>query len=129
MSNERALPAGSVVVIDNENPGKLMQSVKAYDKRVAGVISGAGNINPGLTLNQEGKLDEGQYIALTGRVYVLSTTSNGSIEPGDLLTTSNLPGYAMKAKDKDRSFGAVFGKAISSLEKGEGLVLVLINLQ
>ena len=40
------------------------------------------------------------------------------------------PGYAMKALDADRSHGAVLGKAMTGLARGEtGLVLVLINLQ
>jgi hypothetical protein len=54
---------------------------------------------------------------------------NGAIEPGDLLTTSNIPGHAMKAADQARWPGAVIGKAMSSLNEGEGLVLVLVNLQ
>lgn len=129
MSNAESLPAGTVVVIDSQNPGKLMQSIKEYDKRVAGVISGACNIRTGLTLTQEGKFNNGQHVALSGRVYVLATSSNGSIEPGDLLTTSNVLGHAMKATDNDRSFGTVIGKAMSSLESGDGFVMVLINLQ
>jgi hypothetical protein len=129
MSNAESLPAGTVVVIDSENPGKLMQSTQAYDKRVAGVISGACNIQPGLTLTQEGEINGGQHVALTGRVYVMATSSNGSIEPGDLLTTSNVPGHAMKATDNDQAFGTVIGKAMSSLVEGDGFVMVLINLQ
>ena len=35
----------------------------------------------------------------------------------------------MKATDKDRSYGAVIGKAMSPLEQGEGLILVLVTLQ
>jgi hypothetical protein len=62
-------------------------------------------------------------------VYVLATTANGAIAPGDLLTTSDLPGYAMKATDRERSPGAIIGKAMTGLDEGEGLVLVLVNLQ
>jgi len=129
MSHTEPLPAGVLVVIDKDNPGKLKLATEAYDKRVAGVISGAGGINPGLTLAQEGKLDGGQHVALSGKVYALATASNGPIEPGDLLTTSNIPGRAMKAADQVRWPGAVIGKAMSSLNEGEGLVLVLVNLQ
>jgi hypothetical protein len=35
----------------------------------------------------------------------------------------------MKATDRDRRHGAVIGKAMTGLESGEGLVLVLVNLQ
>jgi hypothetical protein len=62
-------------------------------------------------------------------VYVKCTTAGGAIQPGDLLTTSDLPGYAMKASDRSRAPGAVIGKAMSGLEKDTGLVLVLVNLQ
>jgi hypothetical protein len=74
-------------------------------------------------------VEDGRHVALSGRVYALADASEGSIQPGDLLTTSNTPGYAMKATDRERSHGAIIGKAMSPLEKGEGLVLVLINLQ
>lgn len=129
MSNEESLEAGTVVVIDPENPGLLKACEEAYDKGIAGVISGAGGINPGLSLSQEGVVEDGQPVALTGRVYVKASAANGSIQPGDLLTSSDIPGYAMKATKRKKSFGAVIGKAMSALEEGEGLVLVLINLQ
>jgi hypothetical protein len=35
----------------------------------------------------------------------------------------------MRASDHDRSNGAVIGKAMSTLDSGTGLVLVLVNLQ
>jgi hypothetical protein len=128
-SDAELLPPGSVVVIDDENPGRMKLSNDAYDKRVAGVISGAGGINPGVTLHQKGVSDRGQNVALSGRVYVFASTSNGAIAPGDLLTTSDVPGHAMKATDPTLSHGTVIGKAMSRLESGEGLVLVLVNLQ
>jgi len=129
ISESQAIPKGALVIIDEENPGQLKLSHQAYDKRVAGVVSGAGGINPGLTLTQEGVMEGGQNVALSGRVYALATAANGPIKPGDLLTTSDMPGHAMKATDAARSHGTIIGKAMSSLEKGEGLVLVLVNLQ
>ena len=96
---EGTLPVGSVVVIDAVNPGQLELTSRAYDSRVAGIISGAGGVRPGLTLNQQGTFDGGQNVALTGRVYAKASAANGPIQPGDLLTTSDLPGHAMKATD------------------------------
>lgn len=119
---------GTVVIIDDQNPGKLCVTSEPYDSRVAGVISGAGGINPGLTLKQENALESGQNVALSGRVFVRASTVNGAIKPGDLLTTSSIPGLAMKATDRDRAFGSTIGKAMGVLDKGEGLVLVLVNL-
>jgi hypothetical protein len=75
------------------------------------------------------KMEGGQNVALSGRVYALATAANCPIKPGDLLTTSEVPGHAMKATDVARSHGTIIGKAMSRLENGEGLVLVLVNLQ
>ena len=123
------IPAGSVVIIDDEQPGKLKLSAHAYDTRVAGVVSGANGVNPGLSLHQEGTLDGTQNVSLTGRVYVLADATTDSIKPGDLLTTSSTPGHAMKAADSARAQGAILGKAMSSLKQGTGMVLVLVTLQ
>jgi len=120
---------GTVMVIDPEHAGKLKVSTIAYDRKVAGIISGAGNINPGLTLQQEGVLDGNLQVAIAGRVYVKAEALSGVIEPGDLLTTSDMTGYAMKATNDDLSHGAIIGKAMTGLDEGTGLVLVLVNLQ
>lgn len=128
-SSEGKLSPGSVVVIDEANPGKLKLATEAYDTRVAGIISGAGGVNPGIALHQEGAVEGGQNVALTGRVYVQADASFGAIKPGDLLTTSDAPGCAMKVTDSGRAQGAILGKAMTALAQGKGLVLVLVTLQ
>ena len=120
---------GSVVVIDDANAGQLKLSDRAYDTRVAGIVSGANGINPGIALHQDGALEGGQNVALSGRVYVLADASTGAIKPGDLLTTSSTPGHAMKVANHNRAQGAILGKAMSSLNQGKGMVLVLVTLQ
>ena len=124
-----AVPKGAVMVIDDQNPGQLRMSDRSFDKRVAGVVSGAGGLNPGLTLSQEGVTAQGVPVALTGRVYTLVDASHGPVRPGDHLTTSSTPGHAMKVTDYPSAQGAILGKAMSSLESGRGLVLVLVTLQ
>lgn len=126
---EEAIEKGAVVVIDDDHPGQLKRSTRAYDTRVAGIVSGANGISPGISLKQEGALDQGQNVALTGRVYVRADASPAAIKPGDLLTTSDLPGHAMKVLDPAKAQGAILGKAMSSLNEGTGLVLVLVTLQ
>jgi hypothetical protein len=123
------LPKGAVVVIDEANPGSLKLSTRAYDARVAGVVSGANGIAPGISLKQQGTADRGQNVALTGRVYVQADASLGDINPGDLLTTSDTPGHAMKVMDHSKAQGAILGKAMGRLQDGRGLVLVLVTLQ
>ena len=120
---------GSVMVIDAEFPGHLKLSTRAYDTRVAGIVSGANGINPGIALHQEGMLEGGQNVALSGRVYVQADASSGPIEPGDLLTTSDTPGHAMKVSDPTRAQGAILGKAMTGLKEGKGTVLMLVTLQ
>lgn len=127
--SENNLAAGAVVVIDEKNPGHLKLSRKAYDRKVAGVVSGAKGIQPGISMIQAEKLEAGRNVALSGRVYVQADASYGRIEPGDLLTTSDTPGYAQKVSDYSQARGATLGKAMSVLEEGRGLVLVLITLQ
>jgi hypothetical protein len=56
-------------------------------------------------------------------------TRFGSIDVGDLLTTSPNPGHAMKASDPLKAFGAVIGKALRPLNEGQGLIPILIALQ
>ena len=119
---------GSVVVIDEDDPGRLKLATTAYDTRVAGIISGAGGVKPGLSLQQKG-LDRGQNVSLSGRVYVLADAGPAPIRPGDLLTTSDRPGYCMKALDRSRAPGAILGKAMGALDHGQGLILILVSLQ
>jgi hypothetical protein len=126
---EKAVPAGAVMVIDEENPGHLKVSTRAYDCHVAGVISGANGVNPGIQMRQQGLLEGGKNVALTGRVYVLADAKNGAINPGDLLTTSYSPGHAMRVTDHSRAQGAILGKAMSELKQGKGMVLLLVSLQ
>jgi hypothetical protein len=123
------IPKGSVVVIDKEHPGELKISSREYDTKVAGIVSGANGINPGIALHQEGALEGGQNVALSGRVYAMADASFGPIEPGDLLTTSTTPGHAMKITDRARGQGAILGKAMTGLDAGRGMVLVLVTLQ
>jgi hypothetical protein len=120
---------GTLLVIDPANPGHLTPSSQPYDTRVAGVVSGAGGVNAGLTLHQEGVIEGDTVVAIAGRVYVKAEALSAPIQPGDLLTTSALPGHAMAAVDREQAYGAVIGKAMTGLEEGTGLVLVLVNLQ
>lgn len=128
-SQTAELEPGTLMVIDPAHPGQLMPSTSAYDSKVAGIVSGANGVNPGIKMGQDGVMDGKNPIAMTGRVYVKATTANGAIKPGDLLTTSDLSGHAMKASDAGKSQGTVVGKAMSALDKDTGLVLVLVNLQ
>jgi Collagen triple helix repeat (20 copies) len=122
---------GMVVSIDAARVGQLRVALSAYDKTVAGIISGANGIQPGITLRQAGTVADGQLpVASIGRVWCwCDADQGGPITAGDLLTTSDTPGHAMRAADASSASGATIGKAMSSLEHGRGLVLVLVSLK
>ena len=121
------LDPGTVVVIDAE--GALRKSTDAYDKKVAGVVSGAGDYKPGIIFDGQGSQSGRTAVALMGKVYCRVDADYSSIEVGDLLTTSPTPGYAMRAQDPGQSFGAVLGKALRALNCGQDLIPVLVALQ
>jgi hypothetical protein len=120
---------GLIVCIDPDRPGELRVSDRAYDSTVAGVISGAGGVKPGMLMGQRGTKADGRHpVALTGRVYCYVDADFGAVKPGDLITTSGTPGHGMKA-EPGQAAGAIIGKAMTSLAHGQGLVLVLVSLQ
>jgi hypothetical protein len=118
---------GTVMVLGNE--GALSESQCAYDKRVAGVISGAGDYKPGIVLDTEHSSGNRQPVALMGKVFCKVDAQFGAIAVGDLLTTSTTPGHAMKTSDPFKAFGTVIGKALRPLPSGQGLIPILIALQ
>jgi hypothetical protein len=129
-TSHRPIKPGMVVSIDPAEPGKLVLSTTPYDRRVVGVISGAGGIKTGMLMGQSGSEADGSYpVALAGRVYCWTDASAGPIQPGDLLTSSSTPGHAMKVTNQAKAQGAVIGKAMTGLKAGKGLVLALVMLQ
>jgi hypothetical protein len=126
---------GTVMVLSSSE-GALEVSCKAYDKRVAGVVSGASGYKPGIVLDKQQQEEEIQStarrrmpVALMGKVYCKVDASSAPIEVGDLLTTSLTKGHAMKASDPIKAFGTVIGKALKPLREGRGLIPVLVALQ
>ena len=118
------LAANDVLVIGKD--GKLTRSTQAYATNVIGVFSS----NPAfLGGASEGSDEEGKVpLAVVGVVTVKVTDENGSIQPGDLLVTSSMPGHAMKA-GLSPQVGTVLGKALGALDSGEGLITILVMLQ
>jgi hypothetical protein len=118
---------GTVMVLSAD--GALQASDGSYDHRVVGVVSGAGAYKPGLVLDRQESTVVRQPIALMGKVYCKADARDYAIDVGDLLTTSDVVGHAMKAADPGRAFGAVIGKSLGRLASGTGLVPVLVALQ
>ena len=130
---EENVDPGTVMVLNEM--GSLQPSYKEYDKKVAGIISGASGYKPAIVLdaqqsqNQNQKKQARMPIALMGKVYCKVDATHFSIEIGDLLTTSSKMGYAMKVEDPVKAFGTVIGKALGSIKEGLGMIPVLVALQ
>ena len=120
--------SGTVVIVD-ETPNTVKASMQPYDTRVAGVVSS----QPGVILGVEGASKA--KVATTGRVKVRVDASRHPIRVGDLLVTGERPGVAMVSEPIDvggvkiHRPGTLIGKALESLERGEGEILVLLSLQ
>ncbi len=120
--------AGDVLVIDDSSTRRLARTAKPYSTQVAGIYS----TQPGV-LASPYKMDQTPQtdvpLAVVGVVPCKVTTSNGAIQAGDLLVTAGKAGYAMKGTDRLRMIGAVVGKALQPLAKGDGVIQVLVTLQ
>ena len=123
------MPPGTVVVLNPEKSNEVMPSASGYDVRVAGVVSA----QPGVLLGVGS--DTKEMIATTGRVRVKVDATAAPIRIGDLLVSSNKAGMAMKSHPVDVAGvqmhrpGTIIGKALESLDGGEGEILVLLSLQ
>jgi hypothetical protein len=122
-------PAGKGSVMSMGSDGVLTLCVKAYDKSAVGVVSGAGDLRPAITLRALPESSTDAPIALVGTAYCLVDAAPASIEVGDLLTSSDTPGHAMKATDAIKSVGTVIGKALAPLERGQGLIPMVVGLR
>ena len=126
VASEAAADPGTVMVLGETE--RLEPCERSYDRRVAGVVSGAREYRPGLILDQHETGAPRRPIALIGKVYCKVDAGYGAIAVGDLLTTSPTSGHAMKACDAGKSFGTTIGKALRAWADGKGLIPVLVAL-
>lgn len=117
---------GTVVVIGDDE--RLQPCSSAYDRRVAGVVSGAGRFRPAIVLDRRAGRTR-PAVAMIGKVECKVDAGHGAIRCGDLLVSSPTPGHAMRAGDSASTPGAVLGKALRGLDTGTGLVPILVCLQ
>lgn len=134
---------GDVLVIGLD--GKLTRADEPSATAVAGVYSsrpgfvgdsrrGDGGLE-GLDDARERLGGTWLSVALMGVVPVKADAGHGAIHPGDLLTTSETPGHAMRAEpvmvDGSPIYptGAILGKALQPLASGTARIDVLLMLQ
>lgn len=124
---DRDLAAGTVVVMSEDGTVRACDS--EYATTVVGIISGAGDLRPGITLDRRPSPTPRMAVALMGKVYCMVDATCSPISMGDLLTTSKTEGHAMRVSDPGRAFGSVIGKALGGLAQGRGMIRVLVALQ
>jgi len=124
--NETIEPGTVLTLSDN---GALALSTESCDRKVAGIVSGAGGLRPGIVLGRISSAGNRWPIALSGKVFCKVDACESPVSVGDPLTTSSIPGHAMAVRDHARALGAVIGKAMAPLSSGQGLLPVLVALQ
>ena len=118
--------AGDVVEISSD--GRAFKSNSAYSTRVIGVIStNPAVIFPGISEGEENA--NNLPLALSGIVPVKISTENGSIQAGDLLTSSDTAGHAMRCNDPVMCTGSTIGKALESFNGNTGVIRMIVTLQ
>jgi hypothetical protein len=119
---------GDVLEIDPLNPEHFIKSSEPYSTAVAGIYSTKPGMIGRRSTDQK-KAKEEIPMAMIGIVPLKVSSENGPIHPRDLLVTSSTPGYAMKGTDRSRLTGAIVGKALGTLDHGNGVINALVSLQ
>ena len=120
-----ALEPGDLVAIDPEARARYRLARGAKTGLAVGVVTSV----PAITLanGPPGTAEDSRpLLALMGRVPVKATAENGPIRVGDLLVSSSTPGTVMRCESLEGCPGALVGKALEALERGEGMIEVLL---
>lgn len=131
LTARQGVKPGSVMAVAGP-AGRIAPSEAPYERRVVGVISGAGGLRSGTVVGTREDGSNDLPLAVSGQVYVRVCGEGGPIEQGDLLVASNLPGVAMRAADPEQAAGAVVGKALEAFHsdlRAEGLVRMMVMLR
>ncbi len=139
-----SLEPGDVVVWRPDTDHKVFKSRIPYEGGLAGVYSTSpgvllgdtdiegrigvsiGNANTAHTIEQMG--DDQMALALAGRAPVKVNLEGGPIRPGDPLTSSAQPGYAMKANRTGRVIGiAMESYGLEESQAKGDKVLMFVN--
>ncbi|MEK7143887.1 MAG: hypothetical protein AAB820_00950, partial [Patescibacteria group bacterium] len=116
---DETIEAGDVVSADSDNPEHIVKSASFYEEKLLGVIS----TNPGVLLGKNNSTSS-RPVALAGRVPVKVSAVNGPIKIGDYLTSSEIPGVAMRTIKP----GMVIGMALEPFSGTDiGRITVFVN--
>jgi hypothetical protein len=120
-TDDTSIVSGDVVSIDPTLYAGVQKTKGKYDKNSIGIIT----TNPSIVIGAGKMMGANSVaVALAGRVPVKVTAENGAILPGNYLTSSSIPGVAMKATKA----GAIIGQAMESYT-GDGIGKILVFVQ
>ncbi|MFH1632004.1 MAG: hypothetical protein ABIA47_03250 [bacterium] len=115
--SDQTLSPGEVVVFASDDEHVERSTGRTYDPGIAGIIS----TKPGFLAGEN--IDGHVPVALAGRVPTYVTSENGTIKPGDPLTTSTKAGYAMKATEP----GPILGYAMEPFSGNTGSIIAFVR--
>ncbi|MBI2009536.1 MAG: SH3 domain-containing protein, partial [Candidatus Chisholmbacteria bacterium] len=120
---------GDVMVIDQDRGETVRKSKAPYEENVLGVVSetGTGYNSDDCEGDESKALGECERdghpdwanVGMLGQIDVKVTTENGPIAVGDRLTTSSIPGVAMKATEA----GQIVGRALEAYTEADPTVV------
>lgn len=148
-----SLEAGDVVVfngIDGAIEGtpivQVAQATETNSHAVAGVVHSRFNIEvvadtendptPGMQITPAGPVGPGEYLLLVvhGPARVKANVVGGAVQPGDLLSTSDIAGAATKAETIKLNGvltsvpGTILGKALEPLTASQDFIYIFVTL-
>lgn len=120
-TKEKNVPDGSILSASRQ--GAAVFSTLAYDPQVVGVVSR----DAAIILNTSGTT-KGVPVIPNGTVYILVSSRDGNIKKGDLLTTSTIPGVAVKALKDGYVLGTALEDYSNSNKKQVDKIAIDLNL-
>ncbi|KKR87654.1 MAG: hypothetical protein UU32_C0004G0019 [Candidatus Woesebacteria bacterium GW2011_GWB1_41_10] len=123
-SNDLTLEAGDVVAIDPDLRAGVKKTISAYEAGAVGIISTKPAQIIGDAINEGNNVVP---VALAGRVPVKVSLENGPISAGDYLTTSSIPGVAMKATKAGLTIGTAIGSFDGTGGQTDKSIMVFVN--
>ncbi len=123
VSSQTLLPGEVVAMANDGNSNAVVATTSINQNGLLGVVS----TNPGVTVNSGAQMDSTHPniypIALVGRIPVRVSSANGPISVGDPLTSSSIPGVAVKATKP----GVIIGRALESYTNSDQYIIGTIT--
>jgi hypothetical protein len=113
---------GDLLSIASSGSNLFQKSATPYDPQIAGAITDSAGFIGGSD-NGNGS----NVIALAGRIPVKVTGVNGPIAIGDYITSSNIPGYGMRATQPGRVVGVAMQVFNGTDANTTGTVMIFVN--